>query len=125
VVNPGPSFILMTIVTLTTGSIFIMWAGRADYRTRRLGNGMSLLIFSGIVVGLPKAVVDLSQKARSSAWGSFTVPALLILVAIMILVVAFIVFMERSERRIPVAVCQARCGTPYYGRPGYAPASCA
>ncbi|HZE79811.1 MAG TPA: preprotein translocase subunit SecY [Candidatus Polarisedimenticolia bacterium] len=114
VVNPGPSFILMTIVTLTTGSIFIMWLGE-QITERGVGNGMSLLIFSGIVVGLPKAVVDLSQKARSSAWGSFTVPALLILVAIMILVVAFIVFMERSERRIPVQYAKRVVGRRIMG----------
>jgi preprotein translocase subunit SecY len=114
VVNPGPSFILMTIITLTTGSIFIMWLGE-QITERGVGNGMSLLIFSGIVVGLPKAVVDLSQKARSSAWGSFTVPALLILVAIMILVVAFIVFMERSERRIPVQYAKRVVGRRIMG----------
>src|SRR5712672_2171977 len=114
VVNPGPSFILMTIITLTTGSIFIMWLGE-QITERGVGNGMSLLIFSGIVVGLPKAVVDLSQKARSSAWGSFTVPALLILVAIMILVVAFIVFMERSERRIPVQYAKRVVGRRVMG----------
>jgi len=114
VVNPGPSFILMTIITLTTGSIFIMWLGE-QITERGVGNGMSLLIFAGIVVGLPKAVVDLSQKARSSAWGSFTVPALLMLVAIMILVVAFIVFMERSERRIPVQYAKRVVGRRILG----------
>ncbi|MGZ4829084.1 MAG: preprotein translocase subunit SecY [Candidatus Angelobacter sp.] len=114
VVYPGPSFILMTIITLTTGSIFIMWLGE-QITERGVGNGMSLLIFSGIVVGLPKAVVDLSQKARSSAWGSFTVPALLILVTIMVLVVAFIVFMERSERRIPVQYAKRVVGRRIMG----------
>jgi len=114
VVNPGPSFILMTIITLTTGSIFIMWLGE-QITERGVGNGMALLIFAGIVVGLPKAVVDLSQKARSSAWGSFTVPALLMLVAIMILVVAFIVFMERSERRIPVQYAKRVVGRRILG----------
>src|SRR5260221_14012665 len=104
----------MTIITLTTGSIFIMWLGE-QITESGVGNGMSLLIFSGIVVGLPKAVVDLSQKARSSAWGSFTVPALLILVAIMILVVAFIVFMERSERRIPVQYAKRVVGRRIMG----------
>jgi preprotein translocase subunit SecY len=114
VVDPGPSFILKTIITLTTGSIFIMWLGE-QITERGVGNGMSLLIFSGIVVGLPKAVVDLSQKARSSAWGSFTVPALLILITIMVLVVAFIVFMERSERRIPVQYAKRVVGRRIMG----------
>ena len=114
VLDPGPKFILMTIITLTTGSIFIMWLGE-QITERGVGNGMSLLIFAGIVVGLPKAVVDLAQKARSSAWGSFTVPALLFLVAIMILVVAFIVFMERSERRIPVQYAKRVVGRRIMG----------
>src|SRR4030081_338391 len=114
VLNPGVGFVLMTMLTLTTGSIFIMWLGE-QITERGVGNGMSLLIFSGIVVGLPKAVVDLSQKARSSAWGSFTVPALLILVAIMVLVVAFIVFMERSERRIPVQYAKRVVGRRIMG----------
>ena len=114
VVNQGTAFILMTIITLTTGSIFIMWLGE-QITERGVGNGMSLLIFSGIVVGLPKAVVDLSQKARSSAWGSFTVPALLILITIMVLVVAFIVFMERSERRIPVQYAKRVVGRRIMG----------
>jgi preprotein translocase subunit SecY len=114
VVDPGPKFIPMTIITLTTGSIFIMWLGE-QITERGVGNGMSLLIFAGIVVGLPKAVVDLSQKAKSSAWGSFTVPALIFLVAIMILVVAFIVFMERSERRIPVQYAKRVVGRRIMG----------
>ena len=58
-----------------------MWLGE-QITERGVGNGMSLLIFAGIVVGLPKAVVDLAQKARSAAWGSFTIPALIVLVAI-------------------------------------------
>jgi len=114
VMEPGWKFILMTIITLTTGSIFIMWLGE-QITERGVGNGMSLLIFAGIVVGLPKAVVDLGQKARSSAWGSFTVPALIFLVAIMILVVAFIVFMERSERRIPVQYAKRVVGRRIMG----------
>src|SRR5512146_1109979 len=101
VTNPGVPFILMTIVTLTAGSAFIMWLGE-QITERGIGNGMSLLIFAGIVVGLPRAVWDLWDKAKNAAWGAFTVPAMIILVALMIVVVAFIVFVERSERRIPV-----------------------
>jgi preprotein translocase subunit SecY len=91
-----------------------MWLGE-QITERGVGNGMSLLIFSGIVVGLPKAVVDLATKARSQAWGSFTIPALLALIAIMILVVAFIVFMERSERRIPVQYAKRVVGRRIMG----------
>src|SRR5947209_11484837 len=101
VLNPGWGFVFMTVLTLTTGSAFIMWLGE-QITERGVGNGMSLLIFAGIVVGLPRAVADLYGKARSQTWGGFTVPALILLVAIMVVVVAFIVFMERSERRIPV-----------------------
>jgi preprotein translocase subunit SecY len=114
VVSPGPAFILMTIITLTTGSIFIMWLGE-QITERGVGNGMSLLIFSGIVVGLPRAVMDLSTKARQQAWGSFTVPMLILLVAVMVLVVAFIVFMERSERRIPVQYAKRVVGRRIMG----------
>jgi len=114
VMDHGLRFILMTIITLTTGSIFIMWLGE-QITERGVGNGMSLLIFAGIVVGLPKAVVDLAQKARSAAWGSFTIPALVVLIAIMIVVVAFIVFMERSERRIPVQYAKRVVGRRIMG----------
>ncbi len=114
VINQGIGFVLMTIITLTTGSIFIMWLGE-QITERGVGNGMSLLIFSGIVVGLPRAVMDLATKARQQAWGSFTVPILIILVAVMILVVAFIVFMERSERRIPVQYAKRVVGRRIMG----------
>src|SRR5260221_8937095 len=114
VMNLGPSFVLMTIITLTTGSIFIMWLGE-QITERGVGNGMSLLIFSGIVVGLPRAVMDLYGKAKSQTWGSFTIPILFILVAVMVLVVAFIVFMERSERRIPVQYAKRVVGRRIMG----------
>src|SRR3974390_1312132 len=96
VVNPGYGFVLMTMLTLTTGSAFIMWLGE-QITERGVGNGMSLLIFAGIVVGLPRGIADLAEKVRTQAWGVFTVPAILILLAIMVAVVAFIVYVERSE----------------------------
>jgi preprotein translocase subunit SecY len=114
VLNPGWSFTLMTIITLTTGSIFIMWLGE-QITERGIGNGMSLLIFAGIVVGLPRAVMDLGGKVKSQTWGSFTVPAMVLLIAIMVLVVAFIVFMERSERRIPVQYAKRVVGRRIMG----------
>ena len=101
VLNPGISFILMTVLTLTTGTAFIMWLGE-QITDRGIGNGMSLLIFTGIVAGLPRGVVDLVQKVQTNQWGSFTIVAMLLLVAGMAAVVAFIVFVERSERRIPI-----------------------
>jgi preprotein translocase subunit SecY len=114
VVNPGWGFILMTMLTLTTGSAFIMWLGE-QITERGIGNGMSLLIFAGIVVGLPRAVVDLIDKARTAAWGAFTVPALLLLIVVMVAVVAFIVFVERSERRIPVQYAKRVVGRKIMG----------
>ena len=112
--NPGIGFVLMTMLTLTTGSVFIMWLGE-QITERGIGNGMSLLIFAGIVVGLPHAVADLYDKVRTQAWGAFTVPALLMLIVIMIAVVAFIVFVERSERRIPVQYAKRVVGRKIMG----------
>jgi len=114
VTNPGPGFVLMTMLTLTTGSAFIMWLGE-QITERGVGNGMSLLIFAGIVVGLPHAVADLMDKARTSAWGAFTVPALIILIVVMLAVIAFIVFVERSERRIPVQYAKRVVGRKVMG----------
>jgi preprotein translocase subunit SecY len=76
---------------------------------------MSLLIFAGIVVGLPRAVADLYDKVRTQAWGAFTVPAMLALIVVMIAVVAFIVFVERSERRIPVQYAKRVVGRKIMG----------
>src|SRR6202007_1840979 len=95
VLTPGPGFILMTMLTLTTGSAFIMWLGE-QITERGIGNGMSLLIFTGIVVGLPRGIADLYEKASTAAWGAFTAPAIVILIILMIAVVAFIVYVERS-----------------------------
>src|SRR5271167_3905921 len=112
--NPGIGFILMTMLTLTTGSAFIMWLGE-QITERGVGNGMSLLIFAGIVVGLPRGVADLIDKVRTNAWGAFTAPAMILLVGIMILVVAFIVYVERSERRIPVQYAKRVVGRKVMG----------
>jgi len=101
VLNPGPGFILMTILTLTAGTTFIMWLGE-QITDRGIGNGMSLLIFAGIVAGLPRGIGDLLQKIQTDAWGPMTALVVLLLVAGMAVVVGFIVFVERSERRIPI-----------------------
>jgi preprotein translocase subunit SecY len=114
VTNPGPGFILMTMLTLTTGSAFIMWLGE-QITERGIGNGMSLLIFAGIVTGLPRGIADLYEKARNDAWGAFTVPAIVMLLALMIAVVAFIVYVERSERRIPVQYAKRVVGRKVMG----------
>ncbi|MGA2278184.1 MAG: preprotein translocase subunit SecY [Terracidiphilus sp.] len=101
VLQPGIPFLLMTVLTLTTGSAFIMWLGE-QITDRGIGNGMSLLIFAGIIAGLPRGVMDLIEKVKTNQWGSFTIIAIALLVVGMAAVVAFIVFVERSERRIPI-----------------------
>jgi preprotein translocase subunit SecY len=101
VTHPGAGFLLMTVLTLTTGTAFIMWLGE-QITDRGIGNGMSLLIFAGIVAGLPRGVGDLIQKVQTDAWGSLSLIVVLFLVAGMVAVVGFIVFVERSERRIPI-----------------------
>jgi preprotein translocase subunit SecY len=101
VLNPGIGFILMTVLTLTTGTAFIMWLGE-QITERGIGNGMSLLIFTGIIAGLPRGVIDLLQMVQTNKWGPFTIVVVALLVAGMVAVVGFIVFVERSERRIPI-----------------------
>jgi len=103
------TFLPLCMVTLTCGTAFIMWLGE-QITERGIGNGMSLLIFTGIVVGLPKGIEDLYQKASTQAWGGFTPVAIILLVVMMVAVVAFIVFVERSERRIPIQSAKRTVG---------------
>ena len=114
VYHPGWGFTLMTILTLTTGSAFIMWLGE-QISERGIGNGMSLIIFVGIVVGLPRAIGDLWDKVRTQAWGAFTPIAILGLLALMVAVVAFIVFVEGAQRRIPVQYAKRVVGRRMMG----------
>jgi preprotein translocase subunit SecY len=114
VLHPGAGFILMTMLTLTTGSAFIMWLGE-QITDRGIGNGMSLLIFAGIVVGLPRGVQDLTQKAMNSTWGAITPVLMVFLIVFMIAVVAFIVYVERCERRIPVQYAKRVVGRKVMG----------
>jgi preprotein translocase subunit SecY len=111
---PRAAFIPLCVITLTAGTAFIMWLGE-QITERGIGNGMSLLIFTGIVVGLPRGIMDLYEKAHDMAWGPFTPVAIVILVAVMIFVVGFIVFVERSERRIPVQYAKRIVGRKMMG----------
>src|ERR1700761_7153565 len=106
---PKQFFIPLCIVTLTCGTAFIMWLGE-QITERGIGNGMSLLIFTGIVVGIPRGIQDLYTKATTDAWGGFTPIAIALLIVIMVAVVAFIVFVERSERRIPIQSAKRMVG---------------
>ena len=114
VYNPGPAFYLMTIITLTTGTAFIMWLGE-QISERGIGNGMSLIIFAGIVAGLPGAMQDLGIKIADNVWGNFTVIAVGMLLAVMIGVVAFIVLVEGGQRRIPVQYAKRVVGRRMMG----------
>src|SRR5271170_1329151 len=99
VLNPGIGFLSMTVLTLTAGTTFIMWLGE-QITERGIGNGMSLLIFAGIVVGIPRAIDNIYDHVfRVRDW---TPIHLIIILSVMIAVVAFIVLVERGERRIPV-----------------------
>ena len=114
VYHPGVRFTLMTMLTLTTGSAFIMWLGE-QISDRGIGNGMSLIIFAGIVVGLPRAVNDLWSKAMNQQWGSATPLAIIGIIVMMLIVVAFIIFMEQGQRRIPVQYAKRVMGRRVMG----------
>ena len=111
VINPGVGFILMTMLTLTTGTAFIMWLGE-QITERGIGNGMSLIIFAGIVVGLPSAIGEIYDRINTGQWSVLVV---LILVALMVAVVAFIVLVERGQRRITVQYAKRVVGRRVLG----------
>ncbi len=112
VLNPGIGFILMTMLTLTTGTTFIMWLGE-QISERGIGNGMSLIIFTGIVVGLPRAIAEIYTNVFvTRQWSALQ---LIIILLIMLAVVAFIVLVERGERRIPVQYAKRVVGRRLMG----------
>ncbi len=110
--NPGVGFIAMTVVTLTTGTAFIMWLGE-QITERGIGNGMSLIIFAGIVVGLPSAIANIYENVFvTNQWNLLQLAMIL---AAMIGVLAFIVLVERGERRIPVQYARRVVGRRMMG----------
>src|SRR4030095_16693847 len=109
--TPGFGFIMMTMLTLTTGTAFIMWLGE-QITERGIGNGMSLIIFTGIVVNLPSAIVEIGRKCQTGDWPLIQVP---IIVIMMVAVVGFIVLVERGERRIPVQYAKRVVGPRMVG----------
>src|SRR5438552_1067126 len=112
VINPGFGFVFLTIMSLTTGTAFIMWLGE-QISERGVGNGMSLIIFTGIVVGLPNAISNLYDHVfRIRDWSALT---LIVLLVMMVAVVAFIVLVERGERRIPVQYAKRVVGRRVMG----------
>ncbi len=112
VLNPGIGFLMMTMLSLTTGTAFIMWLGE-QITERGIGNGMSLIIFTGIVIGLPRAIQEIyNNVVVTHQW---TVVHVIIILAVMIAVVAFIVLVERGERRIPVQYAKRVVGRRMMG----------
>jgi preprotein translocase subunit SecY len=109
--DPGWDFRAMTVITLTTGTAFVMWLGE-QISERGVGNGISLIIFAGIVVGLVPAV---GTTIDSINRGTLTILTVVLLLVFMVFVVAFIVFMERGQRRIPVQYAKRVVGRKVYG----------
>jgi preprotein translocase subunit SecY len=111
VTNPGPGFVLLTVLTLTTGTVFVMWLGE-QISERGIGNGISLIIFAGIVVDVPRNIQSIINGLRGGTYGLVRVIFLAIL---MIAVNAIIVFVERGQRRIPVSYAKRIVGRKIYG----------
>ncbi len=111
VYNVGWGFRLMTVLTLTTGTCFVMWLGE-QITERGIGNGMSLIIYAGIVVGLPRAVLTTIDQLRTGQMGLIR---LLLLIVMMVVVVAAIIFMERGQRRVTVQYAKRLVGRRMYG----------
>src|SRR5215813_10080451 len=111
VYHPGLAFRLMTVLTLTTGTCFIMWLGE-QITERGIGNGMSLIIFAGIVVNFPRSVIQTVEQIRTGQLGLLS---MLILLVVMVLVIAAIVFVERGNRRVTVQYAKRVVGRRMYG----------
>lgn len=111
VLHPGWSFRLMTVITLTAGTSFIMWLGE-QITERGIGNGISLIIFAGIVARMPSAIGNTFRLISTGEMGIF---AILIMIVLMISVVAFIIYVEQGQRRIPVQYAKRVIGRKMYG----------
>jgi len=109
--NPGAGFIFLTVLTLTTGTVFVMWLGE-QISDRGIGNGISLIIFAGIVVNYPR---DFQNVLVGLKAGTMTPLRLIFLLILMLGVIAVIVFVERGQRRIPVSYAKRVVGRKVYG----------
>jgi preprotein translocase subunit SecY len=111
VLEPGLMFRLTTVITLVTGTMFLMWLGE-QITERGIGNGISIIIFSGIVAGLPRAIGGTLELART---GAFSIPLVLFLFVAVVLVTAFVVFVERGQRKITVNYAKRQVGRKVFG----------
>jgi preprotein translocase subunit SecY len=109
--NPGLPFQLLTVLTLTTGTVFVMWLGE-QISERGIGNGISLLIFAGIVARFPAGLNGMVQGLQNGSWNPIKI---LVLGAMMVVVIAFIIYVERGQRRIPVSYAKRVVGRRVYG----------
>jgi len=109
---PGWGFRLSTVLTLTTGTIFVMWLGE-QITERGIGNGISLLIFAGIVIGLPRGVTQVAE--RLSGGDTMATLGVILMLAALILIIAFIVFVEAARRKIPVSYAKRHVGRQVVG----------
>ncbi|MEF8752548.1 MAG: preprotein translocase subunit SecY [Accumulibacter sp.] len=111
VLEPGMMFRLVTVVTLVTGTMFLMWLGE-QVTERGLGNGISIIIFAGIAAGLPNAIGGLLELVRTGAMHPLTA---LVICVLVVLVTAFVVFVERGQRKILVNYAKRQVGNKIYG----------
>jgi preprotein translocase subunit SecY len=110
VIDPGPAFMLTAVITLVTGTLFLMWLGE-QVTERGIGNGISIIIFSGIVAGLPRAVGGSLELARTGELQPLTV---LFIFALVVVVTGLVVFVERGQRRITVNYAKRQQGRQVY-----------
>lgn len=108
--NPGPGFVFTVVVTLVAGTVFLMWLGE-QVTERGVGNGISIIIFAGIVAGLPSAIGGTLELTRV---GELHIFAMLLLIVLILAVTAFVVFMERGQRRITVNYAKRQQGRHMY-----------
>jgi preprotein translocase subunit SecY len=111
VINPGMAFKLTTVVSLTAGTLFLMWLGE-QITERGLGNGISIIIFGGIAAGLPGAIGGLAELIRT---GAMSIPAAIFILALVGLVTFGVVFVERGQRKILVNYAKRQVGNKVYG----------
>ena len=111
VIDPGMAFRLITVVTLVGGTMFLMWLGE-QITERGIGNGISIIIFAGIVAGLPKAIGTTLELART---GAFSIPLVVFLFVMVVLVTALVVFVERGQRKITVNYAKRQVGNKVMG----------
>ncbi len=109
--NPGLPFQLLTVLTMTTGTVFVMWLGE-QISERGIGNGISLIIFAGIVARFPAGLQSVLSGLKSGSWDPIKI---IVIAVMMVVVIAFIVFVERGQRRIPVSYAKRVVGRKVYG----------